>query len=384
MKTIKNILSILMAFLMLSTYASAYEVRGTVAQGAGTYTWTAQNFAGFYYDIDNNLASESMNITAMNNRNIPENDLVYTTNPIAVNFSYSKDKNLPIYDAVTQYQMVGWQAENWVALNGKSNKLVKLLTEMKGSDKVTLTSGTTLSLGNGYILKISSIDAKAAPRQAWISVIKDGKVVDDAIMQENTVYNLKKNVGGENDALVLSAYVSSIFSGTETEMIQLQYVWFIDESSLIEIKSGDTYGVFKVTGTTPITLTNPSSLNLDRDSKIDLMGNMKFKVADSSDLRFYPMVEINGTAGTISTTTTSIIATSTPTPTPTSIPVNATPIVTPTPQIIYVTVTPTVAPTEVATPAPIETPAKKSPGFDAIFAIAGLFAVVFLVLRQRK
>jgi PGF-CTERM protein len=36
------------------------------------------------------------------------------------------------------------------------------------------------------------------------------------------------------------------------------------------------------------------------------------------------------------------------------------------------------------TAAAAETPAKTEPGFEAIIAIAGLLAVAFLVLRQRK
>ena len=40
-----------------------------------------------------------------------------------------------------------------------------------------------------------------------------------------------------------------------------------------------------------------------------------------------------------------------------------------------------------ATPAavePTEAPKKKTPGFEAVFAIAGLLAVAYLVLRQRE
>jgi PGF-CTERM protein len=36
------------------------------------------------------------------------------------------------------------------------------------------------------------------------------------------------------------------------------------------------------------------------------------------------------------------------------------------------------------TPVATTTPRKEEPGFEAIFAIAGLLAVAFLVLRQRK
>ena len=64
----------------------------------------------------------------------------------------------------------------------------------------------------------------------------------------------------------------------------------------------------------------------------------------------------------------------TPTPTPT-----ATPTATPKP-------TWTPAPTPVTTPTPTEepTPTPEEPGFEAVFAIAGLLAIAYLVLRRKK
>ena len=76
----------------------------------------------------------------------------------------------------------------------------------------------------------------------------------------------------------------------------------------------------------------------------------------------------------------------TPTPTPTpsetetpspSLSPTATPTVTPT---ATPTVTPTPSPSPAATPTPTPTP----PGFEAVFAIAGLLAVACFALRRRK
>jgi len=61
----------------------------------------------------------------------------------------------------------------------------------------------------------------------------------------------------------------------------------------------------------------------------------------------------------------------TPTPPPT------TPVPTPTPTIAP-------PPTPTPTPAPTPTPTPGAPGFEAVFAIAGLLAIAYLVLRRRK
>jgi S-layer protein (TIGR01567 family) len=383
MKT-KSILSILMTFLIISSIASAVEIRGTVVttdgatliEGGSTYTWTAQKFAGFYYDLDKGESFESLTIKDIDGRTIPENNLVYETQPIGVNFSYSDNKNKPVYDNFYSYSLVGWQAEKWVSINGKPNKLVKLLVENRGSEKVTLQTGGSLTLGNGYVMKINSVDANAEPRQAWVSLMKNGNIVDDAVLRQGEVYNLRKDFGGETNVLILSTYVDSIFHGGESQMLQLQYLWMIDEDSFVEVKSGDTYGKFKVTGTNPLILSNSASMSLSRDSNIDLMGNMFFRVADSDTLRFYPYVDITDEV-VIKKPNTIVENTPVPTliPTPNvTVTEVSTPLPTPTPQIVYVTVTPE--------PTPI--PTKPSPGFESVFAILGLIIVTFIVLKKRK
>ena len=70
----------------------------------------------------------------------------------------------------------------------------------------------------------------------------------------------------------------------------------------------------------------------------------------------------------------------TPTPSPSPSPTpTPTPILTPTPPLPG---TPT--PTPTLTPTPSPSPSPTPPGFEAIFAVAGLLAIAYLVLRRRK
>jgi len=97
---------------------------------------------------------------------------------------------------------------------------------------------------------------------------------------------------------------------------------------------------------------------------VDIMGNMKFLVADSNTTRFYPFVEyvIEGgeTTGVTPGTTPGVTAGVTPGKTPA---INVT-----------VTTPPVVATSPAAaTPPPVATTKKTEPGFEAIFAITFSF-----------
>ncbi len=91
----------------------------------------------------------------------------------------------------------------------------------------------------------------------------------------------------------------------------------------------------------------------------------------------YTLEADDGDGNTDTATVEILTAEATPTPTPTG-EVTPTPTPTPTGEIPTATPTPTAAPTEAPTEAP--TP----PGFEAVFAIAGLLAVAYLVLRKRR
>ena len=71
------------------------EVRGTVANETSIFggfnlnnagmssmdspIWTPLSFSGFYYDNDCNLGAESLEILSINERTIPKDNLIYTT-----------------------------------------------------------------------------------------------------------------------------------------------------------------------------------------------------------------------------------------------------------------------------------------------------------------
>jgi len=312
-------------------------------------------------------------------RTINKNELKYTTGKANVDFKVFEKENKTVLGS-KDYPVVGWMAEKWIAVKGKANKLAKLTFEMPKEDKKTLTSGETWTLGAGYELTINAIDARTNPRQVWFTLKKDNAVVDEGISDEKNVFTKTMTIQGESDALLFTVFVDRIFSGATSDMVQFKYAWLIDASTSMEVKSADKFGPFEVRTATAdtIMLDNENSVSLSKNSETTVLGNIKFVIADSDELRFYPKVDyvIGPGAGnaTPPTTTTNV----TPKVTAKINVTNVTAI--PTPQVTTTTPTAAVSP---AKPVTTATP-KGEPGFEAIFAIAGLLAVAFLVLRQRK
>ncbi|MCZ7398644.1 MAG: S-layer protein domain-containing protein [Candidatus Methanoperedens sp.] len=284
-----------------------------------------------------------------------------------------------------KYARLGWFGDLYVAVNGKANKLTRLIKEQKKEEKQTLKLGTVWDLGEGYNLTVEALDTKASPRQAWLSLNKDGKVLENKVVNEGDVYTyVEKSVSGESDVPIFVTYVESIFTGGEgmSALVQLRYTWLTSQN-VLEVKAGDKLGVFEVKEANEnylLLYNKDKTINLDQNTVQALYGDLKFRVADSSTaLRFYPIIEQTIQAApkaqlkAASTTVTAIAPTATQTlatPAPASIQAAAQTAVQ----------TSTAAPVKTATE---NTPVKKLLGFWGFYAMLGLTAAAYFTLRKK-
>lgn len=395
-----KILTIFALLLILTAPATTanvtkVEIHGVVFdEKSSTYNttlqWDAQNFTGFWYALGGGKSSENLTIdqsaSSLTNasRAIDKEKLLYNTLRTDQKYVVFSEKGKKVengleYNSTTRtftksttggwYARLGWFSEVYVAVNGKANKLAKLVKDQKKEEKQTLTIGETWSLGEGYNLTAQAIDAKASPRQAHLVFSKDGNKLDDKIVTEGQVYTyVQKSLAGESDVPVFVTYAESIFAGTTSDIVQLRYTWLISQN-VTEIKAGDKFGVFEVKEANEdylLLYNKDKSISLDQNTVVDLAGGIKFKVADSSTaLRFYPFIE-----HTIQATTTA------PTTTPTAVATSA-------PTSVQV-VAPTAAQTAAPVKTPENTPAPKQPGFEALYAMAGIVITAYLVLKKKK
>jgi S-layer protein (TIGR01567 family) len=133
----------------------------------------------------------------------------------------------------THYLKIVWKDVPYVAINGKPNKLVRLIIEqgIPSSEKKLLAVGETWDIGSGWTLTANSIDAKASPRQVWLTLSKDGVKKDDKVLSPGQVYTyVEKSIAGESDVPLFVTYVDSVFAGATSDMVQLRYTWAVDTS----------------------------------------------------------------------------------------------------------------------------------------------------------
>ncbi|MCO5383953.1 MAG: PGF-CTERM sorting domain-containing protein [Methanosarcina barkeri] len=379
-KTADTSSNVLRFYLMKQiTEPGTYQIRGQVASGDAS--WDATSFAGFYYDINDNVETESLSVSGLNGGNvIPDGGLVYQTSVKKVDYEY--DNAAAGWD---QYPVIGFFAEEYIPLKSNSaDKLAKLILD--SDDKYTIRTGETLDLGQGYTLEAKQVDVDG--EKVWLQFNKDGEFVDDEIISVGTGNSSGNwdveldDIQDEDDVVVLKVHVNQVFQGAVDSIAQIEGLWLIDYANAMTIESDDEFGELNdvsINGNT-LRISNEDTFTLTRDSDETIGQGMSFKVADTpaSELRYYPFVEKtlgnetttpgNNTSGNITepvvddnntigdnTTETPVDNVSTPGETPVD---------------------------EVPTEENKTDDKTKTPGFGFVFGLVGLLAVVYLVRRN--
>ena len=312
---------ILISFFSISAAAELPTIWDETLAPPVPYIWNAHNFDGFYYDFKEDFGKEQLQILQPNlgtgQRIIGIDKIKYSTQVETKRLKVVEEafnNNVTAAAAAGlektrtgqgfengNYFQEGWFGQKYISLNGKANKLARLVMEHGKSpdDKKTLTVGETWNIGDGWELTLQAIDARVSPRMAWIILSKNGVKKDERFVSEKQVYTyLEQSIAGETSVPLFVTYIESIFASENIDMIQLRYTWAISDS-ITMIKTGDKYGIFEVVTIDPanrrLELSNTNStINLLPNSTVNLMGSLKFKVDDRYDvLRFYPKIDYN-------------------------------------------------------------------------------------------
>ena len=387
------------------TEPGTYEIRGNVA--TDTFTWTADNFAGFYYDIDDDIKTEELTATISEGNKLLEPDgVTYTSTAQANEFEYEEWGTYNVIGFFADKYFAGYiddpnveenvlfdesEDENVLA----DEQLLKIL--MDNDDERTVTSGTPLAMEEGYELAIQSIDIDG--NKVYLELSKDGAVVDSKVISpsadnagmKDKTYYYKKDIGDSKDVVIVAAHFKNAFRGADQNLATIDGLWQLSDTpqDVSENTEYDKMTIQTVTANT-ITMNNEDNdITLSKNKDITLMPGVSIKTADDDALRYYIYKEatIEGDGEVAKEENETAVVT----------PVNATEktveeakeaveeankTVEEAEQVVE-EAKEEVVEAEAKAEEAAEVPANKTPGFGSIFALTGLLAVAYLVLSRR-
>ncbi|MFP4654867.1 MAG: S-layer protein domain-containing protein [Methanohalobium sp.] len=287
------------------TEPGTYEVRGTVFEedGMDVSEWTPLNFEGFYYDIDEGLITESLEVTDRSDRNIQDNGLEYISDAERVDFEHNE---------WGKYNVIGFMAEKYFAgyleTNDKDNtkftdkdisplsdgQLSKVLID--SDERNSIYSGSSLILEEGYTLHIIEVDVNGD--NVFVELRKGGEQVEQGIVSSGEEFVYEKDLGSTDDVPIIAVNFNEIFRGQETNAVFVEGIFQISDE-YTEIENGDSYGKMEIDeiDADGVKMKNDDNINLGKGDTINVMDNIKFKVADDDKLRYYPFVEVTTKRG---------------------------------------------------------------------------------------
>jgi S-layer protein (TIGR01567 family) len=274
------------------------ELRGTVINPSDEdeFTWTVYNFEGFYYDIDDDIGTETLTARIADGSRIEDGDLLYSTSPASVEFEYGR---------WGEYDVIGFMADKYFAGYNNLTRFtdeVSVLNEeqlrkilIDSDDSETIATGSALSLEEGYELRIKQVDLNG--NKVYFALAKDGEEVDSKVvtpssspLDRGSNYMYEVDVGSEDKVPIITAHVESVFRSTESDLATVDAIFQVSDSPE-SVKEGEVHGEMEVEALSDqgITMLNDGSISLTRDRDIEIMDGLIFRIADSDERLMAPI-----------------------------------------------------------------------------------------------
>ena len=293
------------------TKQGTYEIRGSVAgtvNGANNlydnrFSWTADNFAGFYYDMDDNIKTEELTTTVSDGKLLEPDGVVYKTKAMADGFDF---------DAWGEFIVIGFMGEKYFAgyldtadttddvlfersddENALSDEqLLKILRDEE--TKITVKKGQSLKLDEGYELFFQGLNIDDG--QIYLELKKNGKLVDESILAPNRymasmydkTYCYRMDVGSSRNIVTIAVHFTKAYQDNERSLAIVDAIWQLSESS-IEVKENTQFGkmtVATVTADSIIMNNKRNQIDLDPDTDLELMPRIFLRTANNDTLRY--------------------------------------------------------------------------------------------------
>ncbi|HOT06943.1 MAG: hypothetical protein A4E45_01749 [Methanosaeta sp. PtaB.Bin039] len=281
------------------------EIRGDVRTVfEGMTSWDIQSFPGFYYDMDQNVGNERLDLAITGENRVEEpSGLVYTTTKRIKEFKFREWGSYYVIGFLGRPHLAGYDdGENFL----EDLKIYEIL--MDEDSEESFSEESPLKLADGYQLELGEVNESKGTVHLQLS--RGGKIIDSqflpaarvgATMDDKTYAYRKEAAGGPQDPIIIQVHIMNAFRGANKSIAAVDGIFQISESprSLEIDQQYDTMRVAMVSNDT-ITMDNKdNTISLNKKMDIALMGDIHLKTADQDDisaerpLRFFICREIS-------------------------------------------------------------------------------------------
>ena len=302
------------------TEPGTYELRGAVASSVnGSFTWSPQDFAGFYYDVDKNIGTETLNfIPTIKGKNVMISDkegargLIYSTTSQTKYFNFKPWGSYQIIGFVGQPYFAAYNNEvtpnmaasgetvPFIADRSKNDNLMtneQLSKILIDNDSIMLVKkGESIKLKEGYELLLKGVSSGG---QVYLQLLKDGQVtdesilgpsIDNAVMADKTYY-YRKDLGDTRDIVIIAVHFRSTYKDEEQALVRVDGIWQISDTPS-SIKLDQQYGKMSIRNIDPTSLriimdNKDNPVSLSRNMDVELMPSIYLRTDDNEPLNYY-------------------------------------------------------------------------------------------------
>lgn len=298
------------------TEPGTYDIRsstaGTIAGNDnledGSFTWSPQNFAGFYYDADRDLGTETLTAT------LTEDNRLSGDSPYGVSYQTAAQLAELQFQDWGKYLIIGFLGDPYFAGYRQaddmgqdmlfresidenslaSEQIEKILLD--SSEKAVLAKGDFLDLDEGYRLLLKGVDESG---RAFLELSRDGVTVNSRIIAPGNEYATtadktywyRTNVGAQNGLVTIAVHFKDAVSDGRTSQAIVDGIWQISEKP-VSVAADKPFGKMLVASVDAssgvITMDNKdSALTLIKNRDLSLFPEIGLRTADNDSLRFF-------------------------------------------------------------------------------------------------
>ncbi|MCD4844407.1 MAG: hypothetical protein K8R25_07975 [Methanosarcinales archaeon] len=271
--------------VVMITEPGIHEIFAEVCNlSPGVYSYfylTSVNNPGIlYYDLDEGVGSEVLDITVSND------DLEIAKGNFTYNTTAYKDEN--------NNNMIAWLGKPYSVVSKCGDwYFSELLIDDGDDDFHLLEIGEALTLKEGYTVIPQEIDVDG--EEAWFDIVKNGDVIDSSVQCEGSqyIYEEDLNESGSTDNWVIKFNVETVIAGTNTNTVKINHTSQIS-SDVVKAEDGDkdlfdgfiikTYDI--APGKIEIVIDgSDDEIKLKKGGTVSLLGDrFNFKVNENGDI----------------------------------------------------------------------------------------------------